>query len=330
MSAFRNALKIFIAAIAAICVAQYWGLAHVFSAGTIAILTIQPTKTETFSTALGRLYAFGTALIIAYISFYLFGFHVSSYFLFLVLFITICQHFHWYSAMTMHSVLVSHFVSYGSMAPQFVVNEVLLFVIGVSAGILANLHLHKKVNDMHRLKQEADGQITVILGFLSKRIMSKEKVSDDGNAFVILKKQIRAAKNLAEENYKNQFKKDDIFDMEYIIMRDKQCHVLYEMYKTVRMLDSSPDTAEMISDFLQEMARDFGQDNHGLEMMEDFRQMDIKMRSRPLPVTRKEFEDRARLFALMRSIEELIQIKMEFDGRFAQLPEGNGTGGSHI
>ena len=46
--------------------------------------------------------------------------------------------------------------------------------------------------------------------------------------------------------------------------------------------------------------------------MKDFHKMDIDMKSRPLPMERKEFEDRARLFYLMRSIEEFIEIKMDF------------------
>ena len=37
-----------------------------------------------------------------------------------------------------------------------------------------------------------------------------------------------------------------------------------------------------------------------------------EMKETPLPVTREEFEDRARLFALMQDIEEFLQIKAEF------------------
>ena len=36
------------------------------------------------------------------------------------------------------------------------------------------------------------------------------------------------------------------------------------------------------------------------------------MKSTPLPVERNEFEDRARLFMLLRRIEEFLMIKKEF------------------
>ena len=60
------------------------------------------------------------------------------------------------------------------------------------------------------------------------------------------------------------------------------------------------------------MSEVFEKGNDGRALMKEFLQMDECMKSKPLPVERKEFEDRARLFALMRDIEEFIGIKVEF------------------
>ena len=90
--------------------------------------------------------------------------------------------------------------------------------------------------------------------------------------------------------------------------------ILYEMYKSVRELDTSPITAKRISDFLKDMSDVFEKGNDGKELLQEFLQMDLSMKSEPLPVERKEFEDRARLFGLMRDMEEFIQIKVEFAG----------------
>jgi len=46
--------------------------------------------------------------------------------------------------------------------------------------------------------------------------------------------------------------------------------------------------------------------------MEEFRLLDAGLKKDPLPVERKEFEDRAELYGLLRHIEEFIQLKMEF------------------
>ena len=308
--------KLILAAAVAILLAAVLQLDFTISAGIVAILTIQPTKRETINTALGRVYAFGVAMCMAFVSFRIFGFTIEAFLIYLIPYIFICQMFGWNNAMVMHSVLVSHLVSVGRMDVAAVKNETLIFIIGVGIGILANLHLHKKAEYIERLKNETDTQIVKILSRMSERIMDKDISDYNGECFKIVRRHIHEAAELAEENFNNQFKTDDIFDMEYIAMRDKQCQVLYEMYKNVRMLNSSPITAKKIAVFFHDMAEVFGKDNDGKQLMEAFREMDVYMKGQPLPNNRQEFEDRARLFVLMRSVEEFIQIKMEFTKKF--------------
>lgn len=315
-SVVSKSFKIITAAICAISLAEMLNLNFSISAGIIAILTIQPTKRETIFTALSRFYALLGALIISGLCFCVIGINVLAYFVFLIIYIVLCQICGWYSAMTSNAVLISHFVTTGVMDFAAIRNEVLLFSIGVSIGIVANLHLHKQADYMKQLQKEADEQIIMILAHISERIIENDMSDYNGECFVTLKKQIRKAKNTADKNYNNQFKKDDTFDIEYIAMRDKQCQVLYEMYKNVRNLNSSPITAKKLSGFLKNMSEVFKKENNGKVLMEQFYEMDLYMKSQPLPITRKEFEDRARLFGLMRNIEEFILIKIEFANRF--------------
>ncbi|MBQ9983071.1 MAG: hypothetical protein IJP29_00620 [Lachnospiraceae bacterium] len=307
-----NSLKIILAAIGGIALAEFLHLQHSISAGIVAILTIQPTKKETLETALTRFYAFVVSLILAYVCFQLFGFSISGFLIYFSIYIVLCHVLHWFYAMTINAVLISHFVAYGVMNGQTIMNEVLIFVIGVGIGIIANLHLRKNVDAIENLKEEADTQIVEILNRMSERIVNVDMTDYNAESFIELRKMIRKAKNLAEENYLNQFNKDDRYDIEYILMRDRQCQVLYEMYKNVRKLNSTPETAREISHFLKMMAMKFHRDNDGHEMMKYFREMDVYMKQRPLPVERLEFENRARLFVVMRNIEEFIQIKADF------------------
>lgn len=307
-----NSVKIILAAIGGIALAELLHLQHSISAGIVAILTIQPTKKETIQTALTRFYAFVVSLLLAYACFRLFGFTILGFLIYFSSYIVLCHILHWYYAMTINAVLISHFVTYGVMNEHTIMNEVLIFIIGVGTGIIANLHLRKNVDAIENLKEEADIQIVGILNRMSQHIINIDMTDDNEESFVELRKMIRKAKNLAEENYLNQFNKDDRYDIEYILMRDRQCQVLYEMYKNVRKLDSTPDTAKAISHFLEMMAAKFHRDNDGHELMKYFREMDVYMKQRPLPVERLEFENRARLFVVMRNIEEFIQIKADF------------------
>ena len=310
----KKSIKIVLAAIAAILIAQVLKLEFAVSAGIVAILTIQPTKRETISTALGRLYAFAAAMVIAFVSFQMLGFTVPAFFVYLTIFILLCQIFKWYNAMAMNSVLISHFITLGAMNVATISNEVLIFVIGVGMGVLANLHLHKRTDYMEHLTKAADEQIVKILSRMSERVLNKDITDYNGDCFKELERRIDEAKHVAGENFNNQLDDTDTFDMEYIAMREKQCVVLYEMYKNVRSLNTSPITAGKIASFLQNIATVFEKGNDCRELLNQLAELDLYMDKQPLPMNREEFEDRARLFILLRNIEEFLCIKIEFMG----------------
>ena len=307
-----NTCKIGLAAILAILLAQVLQLTFAVSAGIVAILSVAPTKKETIGTAIGRFFAFLVALVIAFGCFELIGYGTEAFFLYLILFIFVCQCFGWNHAMAMDSVLISHFLSFQTMNVKTVGNEVLIFIIGVGFGILANLHLHKNTDYVEQMKTETDQQIKLALHRMSERILNQNLADYDGSCFVKMEASLQRAKNIARENFMNQFGSSDRWDIEYIAMRERQIHVLSNMYQCVSTLHTRPITAKRISDFLEKMSCTYHRDNSVEELLEDFYQIDEEMKKSPLPVKREEFEDRAQLYTLMRQIEEFLLIKNEF------------------
>lgn len=308
---FFNTVKITLAAIIAILIARIANLEFYISAGIVTILTIQSTKKETITTAIERFFAFIIAIIIAYVSFSLFGFNILSFGIYLLFYIFICQYFKWYASMAVNSVLISHFLTFSHISLYSLINEILLFVIGVGIGIVSNMHLHRNIDYMNALKLEADEQIKYILLRMSKRIING--VDDyDGNCFDKLNDLIVQAKAVSIENENNVVFNKNNFDKEYIRMREHQSQVLYDMYKTIKTMDTTPLTAKIISDFLRKISIEYHENNDCRDLIEEFNTIDLDMKSVPLPSNRKEFEDRARLFSLLRLIEEFLEIKKEF------------------
>lgn len=311
-----NCIKLICAALASMGIAQLLHLEFVASAGVISLLTIMPTKKETFKTAGIRFLAFAVALVLAFVCYNVAGFNIMAFALFLIIFIPVCLVCKWNYAMTICSVVASHFLILGDTSIEHILNEVLIFSIGVGMGMLANLHLRKDVNYIERLKDETDAEMKSILAGMAEHILDAENTDYNGELLHQLRKSIRQAKNVADMNYNNQFKTTDVYDIEYIRMRDKQCMVIHEMYKIVRHIDTTPSTAHLISDFLKYMSETYHKENDGKLTLEKFREMDLAMKSKPLPVERKEFEDRAMLFNLMRKIEEFVLLKIEFSEKF--------------
>lgn len=306
-----NTLKIVAAAVVAILLASLLKLDFAVSAGIVAILSVAPTKKETFKTALGRFLAFIFAIAIAFICFNVGGFNVYSFFVYLVVFILICQAFGWLSAMAMDSVLISHFLTLGNMSWGSVCNEVLLFIIGVTLGIIVNLHLHKNVEKIESLKDSLDDQIKHILLRMSERVIDSNLDGYDGSCFEKLWDSLEKAEKVADKNYMNEIKSDET-DKTYINMRRNQIAVLYEMYKKCRGLKASPDTAKAISDFLRKVSQEYSRDNTVETLLLELDVLRKSMKEYDLPEDRVEFEDRAKLYAMLQSLKEFLEIKREF------------------
>ena len=299
-----NSVKMIFAAIFSIFVAQLFNLDFAISAGIVAILTIQPSKRETFSTAIARFYGFVIAIVISFICFKIFGITTLGFFVYLAIYVFICQKFRWYSAIAMNSVLISHFLSIGVMNVQTIINESLIFLIGVLFGILVNLHLHKNVKEMNRLKNLLTEQVQKIINRMSQRIIDQNLQNYDGKCFIQLNKDFYLAKEIADVNYKNQLKKDDS-EIKYLENLGNQIGILYEMYKRVKNIKTQPSTAKIISDFLQKVSEEYPIQNNEI-LLNEFNELWNEMKNRPLPQTRQEFEDRAELFTLLELIEEFI------------------------
>lgn len=307
-----NTVKITAAAVLAILAAKILNLEFSVSAGIVAILSVQPTKKETIKTALSRLFAFAAALVISLLLFNFLGFTIPVFFIYLAVFILICQWRGWISAMAMDSVLISHFLSFGKSGISEIVNEVLLFVLGVSFGILMNIFLRKNTDYIEELKKETDEKIKLALHRMFLRIMNPKLADYNGECFVSLTASIFKAKKQAEENFNNQFGKKDTYDGRYILMRENQTKVLQEMFKCARKIGTVPHTAYLVSDFLEKVSLEYHKDNDVKDLLKELSDLRTKMKSQPLPLERTEFEDRANLFMLLERLEEFLLIKNEF------------------
>lgn len=307
-----NTVKITSAAVLAILVAQLLGLDFAVSAGIVAILSVQPTKKETLRTALSRFLAFALALVISGLLFHFFGFTAAVFFVYLAIFILFCQWRGWLSSMAMDSVLISHFLSFGKSGPAEILNEVLLFVVGVGFGILVNIFLHKKTNYIEELKTQTDEKIRQVLHRMSLRIMDPDFADYDGSCFAALDQSLFVAKKQAEKNFNNQFTSRDTFDTRYLLMREQQTKVLYEMFKCVRQIQTVPATAPLVAAFLEKVSVEYHKDNDVQALLAELSELRDKMKTVPLPQGRSEFEDRAHLFILLERMQEFLEIKRDF------------------
>lgn len=328
--------KFTIASVIAIVLANLLGLKYATTAGIITILSIQNTKKETLKVAGRRAAAYICALVIAAFSFRLFGFSIIAFAVYLFVFSCVCLFLGWPEAISMCSVLVSHFLTEQSMDLWLLQNETLLFVIGAGMGILANLHLHRKADEFDALAQQADEAMCAALKAVAGQLQGKSgsagkngaagaagcaeaadcaKKSDRAEPAAALKQLTSSLEKLqacAHRNWNNTLFSNTSYETDYADMRSGQAQVLRHISSSAAMLEVIPKQAAMVADLLTRIQVEYERKNTVEALLAHMQQVYADMRREPLPRSREEFEARAVLFYVLKQAEEFLMLKRRF------------------
>ncbi|MEY8353533.1 aromatic acid exporter family protein [Lachnospiraceae bacterium 54-53] len=307
-----KSVKISLAAVVAITIAAELGLKYSATAGIITVLSIQNTKRETIKSARNRTLAFLCALFLAAGAFYFLGFTFPAFAVYLLLFSLLCLYADWGEAIAMDSVLITHFLSEGSMSASLVINEAALFFIGTTVGILVNMHLRKRGSVFQKLADDVDQQIKGILSRMSRWLLEEDKSKYGPECLDQLQESLKLARTCALNNYNNALWKKDTYEVDYIQMRVKQSIVLQEIYENIKSISCLPKQAEQVAGLLEGIERGYHRDNTVEGLLQDTDLLFQEFKSHELPSGREEFEARAILFYILKQIRRLLMIKREF------------------
>lgn len=307
-----KSIKIALTALAAIAVAGELGLKYPATAGIITVLSIQNTKKETLRSAANRALAFVCALLLAAGAFGALGYGLPAFGVYLFLFALLCLNMGWAEAIAMDSVLITHFLTEGNMSPALLGNEAAIFLIGTGAGVLVNLHLHRKEQEFDRLAKEVDDQIKGILHRMSQWLEKEDKSGYTAGCFEKLSESMEEAKLCAAANYNNQLIGSNTGELDYIKMREQQSVVLQGIYENIKSIYYLPSQAGQVAGLLRRIEQDFHKENTVEELQKQLEQLLQDMKKEKLPESREEFEARALLYYILKQLEEFLLLKREF------------------
>jgi len=307
-----KSIKIAVAAVLAITIAAELGLKYSATAGIITVLSIQNTKRETIKSARNRTLAFVCALILAAASFHLLGFTLFAFAWYLLLFALLCLYADWGEAIAMDSVLITHFLSERSMSVPLIGNEIALFLIGTTVGVLVNMHLRKKEKVFQKLADDVDLQIKGILSRMSLWLMEEDKSGYSPDCLIQLKESLDLARTCALNNYNNALWKKDSYEVDYIQMRQQQSMVLQEIYENIKSITCLPRQAKQVALLFEGIEQGYHRENTAEGLLKDLDLLFQDLKSHELPSNREEFEARAILFYILKQTKKLLVIKREF------------------
>lgn len=305
-------LKIAFGSMMAVIIADVLHLSYVTSAGIITLLSVQNTKRETVFVMLKRLAAFLMAVLIAAVCFTVLGYHPLALGFFLLLFVGVCQVCSFQDAIAMNAVLVTHFYVEQSMSRFWIRNEVLLLLIGAGIGVLMNLYIPDNRAVIKQAQADIEDSMKKILGRMAQFILQESKESYDGNCFLELDHQLKAANEEAVANRDNRLLTDTRYYLDYMSMRMSQVHILKRIYGNIHLLNTVPTQAYAVSEFIGRISDTFRESNNARSLLDRLAKLKLAMKEEALPITREEFENRALLYQILCDFEEFLTVKRRF------------------
>lgn len=305
-------LKIVLSTFISIVIAQAIGLEYPLAAGIIAILSVLDTKKESITTAYQRIASTIVAFFIASTIFYLFGFSVVTFSLYLVFYVPIAYRFNLQSGIAPCSVLVTHFVTAGSIAVYWQINGLLLMAIGAIVAILFNLWMPSYEKDLSQKVKAIEEELRQFLGLFYTYLMG-EAVHQDLNAQARkLSCLIEDTEKIALMDYENHLVNNSEYYIKYTQMRERQLDLLVVMIQNITAVKLETEQNAVLAELFDEISKQLHEKNTGLLLLDRISTLYRHFRQSELPKTREEFESRAILFQILRDIERFIEIKRDF------------------
>ncbi|MBR3763440.1 MAG: hypothetical protein IKK57_02680 [Clostridia bacterium] len=289
-------------------------LQYAATAGVICILSLMGTKMETLRIARGRLLALATGTLMAAACYHALGFSLLGFTVYLFIFAVMCYACRWGYAVTLVSVLMSHFMAYGEMTVPLLANEGLLFLIGTGVGILVNLHLRPDEEKMRRHMQTVDEMMRAAMHAISR---GAEGLPDARQVLDALKKELTQAERLAIDNADNTFGDAPLYPVRYVQMRANQRKILVQMLQTMERVDAATPQHGQVCTLLERVAEEYSRENDVSALLAAVQEVLESMRGQELPTARREFESRAVLYYVLLRTEDFLLLKRQFHEEYA-------------
>lgn len=310
-----NAFKIGLGSSLAIYIASVLELDYAITAGSIALLTIVTTKWGTVKLSLVRILTFFAAAWICSVVFT----HVPSqwvaYGIFTFFIVIMCDIIGWKSAISVNALIGMHFLSHmDEFSREFIVNEFLLLLIGVSISIVLNLfHAYKfeeqhLIKNMRQVEQALSETLIEIAEYLENHMAGKEVWKDVDR----LEKAIEHFIQEARDYQDNTFHSHPGYYIDYFKMRRDQCKIMKNLHKEMKAIKSLPKQALKVSEYVRYLSGFVVEKNEPVEQLVKLQMLFEEMKKEELPVTREEFESRALLYHTLMDLEDFLNCKKQF------------------
>ncbi|WP_433770660.1 aromatic acid exporter family protein [Bacillus wiedmannii] len=299
---------------AAVLIAQLLGLEFYSSAGILVILCVQNTKRKSLQVSLHRFLACVLSMVFAFCIFETIGYTPLAISVLLLTFIPTAVMFKIQEGIVTSSVIVMHLYSLKHITWLIVGNEIAILTIGISMALLMNMYMPSSENKLREYQDTIESNFKTILFEMVAYLRNRES-SWSGAELIETENMLNEAKDLSFKKLENEFMREDDYYYRYFDMRMQQFEILERMIPLAASLSWTYEQADMIADVIENIGNSIRPESTGVISLRQLQEMREVFREMPLPVTREEFEIRAKLVQLVYEMEQYLLIKSRFKGK---------------
>lgn len=300
----------------AIFLANRFNLLHSSSAGITTLLTLQNTKKETIMISFKRIIAFIIAIIIGRIILTNFGYTTIAFGVFIFIFVAICNLLSLQDGIVMNAVLITHSLIEKRIDMNFILNELSLLLIGMGIGVILNLIMPNNMKKIKKEQELLENQLADILRTIASILNGQnERLIRNGKQkinFTNLDKVLDDLLLKAYQDANNRLLTETRYQISFLEMRKIQVIVLKDIFKNIEEVHSVFPQSITLAKYIEKMAEEFNELNNVKKLIMELEELQINFESQELPTSRNEFENRAILFNVSKSLKNFLQIKRTF------------------
>lgn len=332
-----QSIKIMLGSSIAIFIATEMELQYATSAGIITLLTLVTTKLETLKLSIYRLITYLGTVLVGMVVFSQVDNAWVSYGIFIFIIVFASEYVGWRATISVNAVIGTHFMTDRNFSAEFIMNEFMLVIIGISLAIVLNA-VHRNDSNEKRLLHNieyTERTLQEVLQQMTEYLTCEKSVKNVWLELTTLEKNIEHFIELAVEYNNNVFDNEGNYYEQYFEMRMKQCGILHNLHFEMRKMRNMPEEAAIVAEFISDMKQYVVQfqdcSEHLRKMTNKFE--DVVMYD--VPNTREIFESRAKLYHILMDLEDFVvykkrfmisvkdtkRYKRDYDARFQKLAE---------
>ena len=309
-----QAIKIMLGSSMAMFIAQQMNLQFATSAGIITLLTIATTKLETIRLSIYRVITYVFTVILSWIIFQNISGLWIAYGIFIFIIIFVSELIGWRATISVNAVIGTHYLSTTDFSFSFMLNELMLVLIGISMAIILDLFNNNSTNEtrlIHNM-QYTEQRFSDIVGELIQYLKCEPMGRDVWKDTMELEKKIEHFIEQACEYNNNTFKKEGDYYEHYFEMRLMQLAILHNLHYEMRKMRSLPKEVNIIVNYMEKLQVHMVELSNPRTQINEIEDAFEQIVQSELPTTAGEFESRAKLYHILMDLEELLRCELRF------------------